>query len=90
MLSQLKSVVIYLIIINSAAFCIYGIDKFNAKHRLKRIPEFHLLIIAFFGGAIGAFFAMEIFRHKTQKLKFKVVAFLMIIQLLFLVYLYFN
>ena len=60
----------YWIVINVITFCVYGIDKWQAKHRYRRIPEKALLGLAFVGGACGALVGMQLFRHKTQKPKF--------------------
>jgi len=60
-----------LIAINFITFVVYAIDKYKARHRLWRIPEAALLLLAVFGGSIGAYLAMQIFRHKTLHFKFK-------------------
>ena len=52
------------------AFILYGNDKARAKKKRYRIPEKVLLGIAFAGGSLGAMAGMQIFRHKTKKLKF--------------------
>lgn len=57
--------------INGIAFCFYGCDKFLAKLGAFRIPENVLLAIALIGGTLGAFAAMQIFRHKTAKPEFQ-------------------
>lgn len=43
-----------------------GYDKMQAKRNRWRIKEKTLLILALAGGAIGAYFGMKIFRHKTK------------------------
>lgn len=58
---------------NVFVFLIYGFDKLAAKRGMRRISEKTLLITAFFMGGIGAFFGMEIFRHKTKHLSFKIL-----------------
>lgn len=63
-------IVLY-ILINLVAFILYGIDKRKAIKNQYRISENHLIGIALMG-PIGAICAMQIFRHKTQKFKFKV------------------
>ena len=65
-----KILIIYLIIINIAAFTAYGIDKRKAKKDKWRIPERTLLGLAFVGGSPGALCGMYLFHHKTQKMKF--------------------
>lgn len=64
-------VVVYLIL-NIIAFSLYGADKSKAKKGAWRIKESTLLIAAFFG-AFGAWAGMNVFRHKTQKIKFALV-----------------
>lgn len=63
-------IMIYITIINIAAFCLYGIDKYKAKNNKWRIPESTLLALAAAGGSFGAFASMYLFRHKTRKWKF--------------------
>ena len=59
-----------IVLLSAAAFVLYGIDKKRAKRKQWRVPEATLLLIAFLGGAPGAFLGMQIFRHKTKHLKF--------------------
>jgi uncharacterized membrane protein YsdA (DUF1294 family) len=63
----MKYAVAYIVIVNIAAFCIYGIDKSAAIKQKQRIPNRVLLLIAAFGGSIGALAGMYTFRHKTKK-----------------------
>ena len=60
----------YLIGINVLAFIIYGIDKSLAKKGMYRISEYSLFCVSFFGGCIGALLGMNVFHHKTRKVKF--------------------
>ena len=62
----------YLIIINAAGFLFMLLDKTFARKHLWRIPEAVLLMIALCGGSLGSLLGMQFFRHKTQKLKFRV------------------
>ena len=62
--------VYWLILVNLAAFILYGCDKAYAKKGARRVPEKVLLLWAWLGGSIGAFLGMQIFRHKTKKPKF--------------------
>ena len=64
---------IILAIWNFAVFVMYGSDKIRAKHNVRRISEKTLLLSAFFLGGIGAFFGMQIFRHKTKHLHFVIL-----------------
>ena len=63
---------IYLLIINAAAFLLMRIDKRRAIKNAWRIPEATLLGIAAIGGSLGAIMGMRLFRHKTQHLRFSV------------------
>ena len=78
----------YWIVINIAAFVVYGIDKRKAiKHRW-RIPESVLFALAFVGGALGALAGMYAFRHKTRKWYFAWgIPLILAIQVVLLVYL---
>ena len=64
------NIVIYLLAINLIGLLIMYIDKKKARYGRWRIPEKTLLIIALLGGSIGTMVGMQLFRHKTQKLKF--------------------
>ena len=61
----------YLIAINAITFITNGIDKWKARKNKWRIPESTLLLLAVFGGSIGAFLGMRVWRHKTMHKKFK-------------------
>ena len=54
-------------------FLLMGIDKYKAKHDKQRISEKNLLLCALLMGAVGIGLGMMAFRHKTQKIKFKVL-----------------
>lgn len=58
---------------NVITFIIMGIDKFKAKHDKQRISEKNLLMCSLLMGAVGIGLGMMTFRHKTQKIKFKVL-----------------
>ena len=61
------------LIIGVLAFFAYGADKRKAKKRHRRTPEAVLLGLGFLGGALGALFGMNLFRHKTRHWYFWVV-----------------
>ena len=63
----MKYAVAYIVIVNILAFCLYGIDKSAAVKQKQRIPNRVLLLIAAFGGCLGALAGMYTFRHKTKK-----------------------
>ena len=62
--------IIYLVIINLAAFFIFGIDKRRAIKNRWRIAESTLFLLALIGGGIGAEAGMYVFHHKTRHLRF--------------------
>lgn len=68
----MKSVFLYLLIINAAAFLLMLADKRRARKNLWRIPEATLIGVAALGGSVGALLGMYIIRHKTRHLKFTV------------------
>jgi len=61
----------YLILINIISFFLYGLDKNKAEKGKWRIKETTLLSFSLIGGGIGSILGMRVFRHKTQKSKFK-------------------
>lgn len=69
---MVKTILIYLLLINIAAFAMFGMDKWKAKNRKYRIPEAALLLSAALGGSVGAICGMDFFRHKTLHRRFKV------------------
>ena len=71
------------------AFLLFGIDKQLAKIGAWRIPEYVLLCAALLGGAVGAFVAMKMFRHKTCKCRFATgVPLMLVVHAVLLVLLY--
>lgn len=61
----------YAIIINLVLFAVMAIDKYKARKGLWRIPEKTLFGLAIAGGSIGGILGMQVFRHKTKHLSFK-------------------
>lgn len=70
---EIKILVLYLAIINTITFILFGLDKYKAKKGYYRIPELYLLTLSLIGGSLGACLAMHIFHHKTKKVKFFLV-----------------
>ena len=66
----MKYLLLYLLLINAAAFLLMLVDKVKAKKNRWRIPERTLIGSAALGGSIGALLGMYTFRHKTRHLKF--------------------
>ena len=68
---------IWLVLVNLAAFVVFGWDKFKAKYREKhpaarRVPERTLFLLALLGGSVGALLGMRVWRHKTLHRTFRV------------------
>lgn len=61
---------IYYIIINLINLVLFYLDKKRARNRQWRIPESTLLLVSLLGGALGGLIGMEMFKHKTKKMKF--------------------
>jgi uncharacterized membrane protein YsdA (DUF1294 family) len=61
------------------AFFAYRGDKRRAQTGAWRIPESTLHLLAFLGGWPGAFLAQRRFRHKTAKLPFQFVFWLIVL-----------
>ncbi len=70
---------LYFIIVNVLAFGLCGIDKRRAKRQEWRVKERTFIFLITIGGAIGFYFGMIIFRHKTRKPLFRFGVPLMII-----------
>ncbi len=63
----------YLLSASVTTFLFYGYDKRQALKNGWRVPEAVLHLLALAGGSVGAFVGQILFRHKTRKLRFKVV-----------------
>lgn len=63
---------LYLLLINLAGFCLFGVDKWKAVHQKWRIPEKTLFAVAILGGSFGARLGMTVFRHKTKHRSFTI------------------
>lgn len=84
-------ILIYLLIINAAAFLLMLVDKLKAKKNLWRIPESTLMASALLGGSVGALLGMYTVRHKTKHKKFTVgIPLILIAQIALAVFLIFK
>ena len=72
-MDYIKYIIYALLAWNIFVFMLYGADKRKAKMGKQRISEKTLLMTAFFLGGLGGMFAMTLFRHKTQHLRFKIL-----------------
>lgn len=60
-----------LIAINVATLLLFGWDKLMARRERRRVREATLLWCTFACGCVGAWCAMQLFRHKTRKSSFR-------------------
>ena len=70
---------ILLVVMSLIAFVTYGIDKRRARADRLRVPEKTLHLIALLGGWPGALVGQQVFRHKTQKLGFRIVFWIVVV-----------
>ena len=85
---SVKTVLLYLLIINIIGFLAMFVDKQKAKHGSWRIPEKTLFLITAIGGGIGTIIGMYLFRHKTKKLAFTIgLPVLLILDVVLVIYL---
>ena len=90
-MNWLQFIIGYLLFVNVATFITYGIDKYKAKKGKWRISEATLLLMAVFGGSIGAWLGMKVFHHKTMHKKFYIgVPTIIILQIAFAGWLAYN
>ena len=87
-MNSISDMVIFLLlgyaILNLIALSVFLIDKVKAKKNKWRISEKTLLIVAALG-PFGATVGMVKFRHKTRKLKFKLVYVALAIHILLII-----
>ncbi len=57
-------------LINLWTFFAFGVDKRRARRNTQRTPESALLLLSAVGGALGAWVAVRVFRHKSSKKAF--------------------
>ena len=61
------------VVLSLVSFVVYGFDKRRAQTDGRRVPENRLHLMALFGGWPGALMGQRVFRHKTQKLVFRIM-----------------
>lgn len=74
--SPLGLLAVWLLVINLAAFLVFGWDKLLAKTgekrgKPRRVPEKTLFLLALLGGSVGALLGMRVWRHKTLHKRFR-------------------
>jgi uncharacterized membrane protein YsdA (DUF1294 family) len=66
-------------IVSLLAFLLYWNDKRKARTDQRRTPENVLHALEFAGGWPGALLAQQVFRHKTRKLSFQLVFWIIVL-----------
>lgn len=77
---------LFVLLMNSALFIMYGLDKRAAVKGFRRIPKSSLHVIALLGGWPAAFIAQSVFHHKTRKSAFQLVHWLAVLASIALFY----
>ena len=81
--------ILYLLLINAAAFIAMGVDKRRAKRQAWRIPERVLFLLTGLLGGLGGCLGMFLFHHKTKHWYFRVFFPLMLVlQIALLIWLF--
>ncbi len=84
----MKILLVYLALVNAAAFVLMHTDKKKAIKGKWRIPEKTLLGVCAIGGSLGGFMGMRLFRHKTKHPKFYIgIPVMLVVHIALLVYL---
>ena len=82
---------VWLLLVNAAAFTLFGVDKAKAKRDAWRIPEKALFAAALLGGSVGAIAGMKLFRHKTRHRSFTLgLPLILVLQVGALLYIHFT
>jgi uncharacterized membrane protein YsdA (DUF1294 family) len=79
-IQELQFFFVLLLVLNITSFLVYINDKRKAVKNTWRTPERILLIWGLIA-PFGAYLAMRMFRHKTQKTKFLLVPVFLVLQL---------
>lgn len=80
-----KFVLIYYLAINVLLFLLMGWDKSRAVKEKLRIPESQIYTLSLIGGGLGGFLGMQVFKHKSRKISFRIVFILSIVVHIFLI-----
>lgn len=70
---QFWSILVLYGAVGFCAFAMYGWDKRAARLDRSRVPERRLHLINLLGGWPGGLIGSRVFRHKTRKVRFRVV-----------------
>lgn len=81
-----KAILLLILIMSVISFFVMGYDKSQAKKHKQRVSERTLWTLAIFGGGIGAYIGMQLFRHKTKHTNFRVGFLMLLILYVFLLF----
>ena len=70
---------IVVVVMSLACFIAYRLDKRQAINGGRRVSERSLHLMAFLGGWPGALMGQRQFRHKTQKVSFRIVFWIVVV-----------
>lgn len=70
---------IVVVLMSFVCFIAYWLDKRQAVNGGRRMSERSLHLMALLGGWPGAWFGQRQFRHKTQKVKFRIVYWMIVV-----------
>ncbi|WP_144510959.1 DUF1294 domain-containing protein [Bacillus sp. FJAT-22090] len=77
---------IFILLMSITSFIVMGYDKSQAKKHKQRVSERTLWTLAIFGGGIGAYLGMQMFRHKTKHTNFRVGFLMLLIVYVFILF----
>lgn len=81
----------FILVMTILTFLVFGIDKWKAKNEQWRVPESTLFLLAVFGGSIGGWLGMEIWRHKTQHWYFRLgIPIIVVLQVALALWIWFS
>lgn len=66
-------------VMSLVSFIAYGFDKRQAANGGRRVSAHTLQLMAFLGGWPGALMGQRQFRHKTQKVTFRIVFWIVVV-----------
>ena len=71
---MIKLALFYYALVSLITLVVWGYDKSQAMRHRWRVPEKRLIALAVAGGFPGALLGMQLFRHKTRKSHFWLIA----------------
>ena len=79
LLTRIHVLLAWFLSVSAVTFMLYGFDKARAKTGGFRVPELVLHSLSLLGGSPGALAGQRVFHHKTAKVGFQVVFWLVFI-----------